>query len=231
MGTSFIFDLIIPYKFNFRQESIDEHLHRSNNGKKSVIVFFNESTFDANVKTKFEFYGGNFKQNEEWNSLFNNFSGFAGVIPIENISIYKQEFPEINIETDEIIEVQMNYASIQTQSVNSTWYINGYKGNTDSSIAVLDSGVNLNHDFLQGRIIGSQNFISQDPMTDDNGHGTFISSVIAGTGTSTYNSISPSTVNLYGNYYHLDLFDEIWFSKNYSVKIFSTNISKSDSII
>ncbi len=163
--------------------------------------------------------------------MFNNFSGFAGVIPIENISTYKSEFPDINVETDEIIEVQMNYASIQTQSVNSTWYINGYKGNTDSSIAVLDSGVNLNHDFLQGRIIGWQNFISQDPMTDYNGHGTFISSVIAGTGTSTYNSNSPSIVNLYGNYSHLDLFDEYLPSKNYSLKIFSTNISKSDSII
>ncbi len=215
---SFIFNLITPYKLNFgKQESVDEHLHRSNNGKKSVIVFFNESTFDANAKTRFEFYGGDFKENEEWNSsipLFNKFSGFAGVIPIENISTYKSEFPDINIETDEIIEVQMNYASIQTQSVNSTWYINGYNGNTDSSIAVLDSGVNLNHDFLQGRITGWQNFISQDPMTDDNGHGTFISSVIAGTGTSTYNSNSPSIVNLYGNYSHLDLFDEYLPSKN-----------------
>ncbi|GAI63890.1 unnamed protein product, partial [marine sediment metagenome] len=95
----------------------------------------------------------------------------------------------------------------------------------------MDSGVNLNHDFLQGRITSWQNFISQDPMTDDNGHGTFISSVIAGTGTSTYNSNSPSMVNLYGNYSHLDLFDEYLPSKNYSVKIFSTNISKSDSII
>ncbi len=229
---SFIFNLITPYKLNFgKQESVDEHLHRSNNGKKSVIVFFNESTFDANAKIRFEFYGGDFKENEEWNSLFNSFSGFAGAIPTENISKYKSEFPDINIEADEIIEVQMNYASIQTQSVNSTWYINGYKGNTDSSIAVLDSGVNLNHDFLQGRIIGWQNFISQDPMTDDNGHGTFIASVIAGTGTSAYNSISPSIVNLYGNYSHLDLFDEYLPSKNYSVKIFSTNISKSDSII
>lgn len=232
VGTNFIFNLIIPYKLNFgKQESVDEHLHSSNNGKKSVIVFFNESTFDANAKTKFEFYGGNLKENEDWNALFNNFSGFAGVIPIENISKYRSEFPDINIETDEIIEVQMNYASIQTQSVNSTWYINGYKGNTDSSIAVLDSGVNLNHDFLQGRITGWQNFISQDSMTDDNGHGTFISSVIAGTGTSTYNSTSPSMVNLYGNYSHLDLFEEYLPSKNYSVKIFSTNISKSDSII
>jgi subtilisin family serine protease len=234
VGTSFIFNLLFPNKNELnsvKQEGIEEYLHRSNNGKKSVIVFFNESTFETNVKTRFEFYGGIFKENEEWNSLFNNFSGFAGVIPIENISEYKSEFPNINIETDEIIEVQMNYASIQTQSVNSTWYINGYKGDTNSSIAVLDSGVNLNHDFLQGRITGWQDFIGQDPMTDDNGHGTFISSVIAGTGTSTYNSSSPSMVNLYGNYSHLDLFDEYLPSKNYSVKIFSTNISKADSII
>ena len=125
----------------------------------------------------------------------------------------------------------MNYASIQTQSANSTWNINGYRGNTNSSIAVLDSGVNPNHTFLQGKIIGWQNFVDQDLMSDNNGHGTFISSVIAGTGNSTYNSNAPSTVNLHGNYSHLDLFDEYLPSKNYSVKIFSANISKSDSVI
>ena len=198
---------------------------------KAVIVFFNNSVYNVSAKSEFEFYGGTLKDNEDWNGLFSNFSGFAGLIPMENITAYSSKFPDININADEIIEVQMNYASVQTQAANSSWYLNGYNGNSNSSIAVLDSGVNPNHDFLQGKIIGWQNFVNQEIISDNNGHGTFISSVIAGTGTTNFNSSSPSIVNLHGNYSHLDFFDEYLPSKNYSVKIFSANVSKTNSHI
>ena len=198
---------------------------------KAVIVFFNNSNYNVSAKSEFEFYGGTLKENGDWNGLFSNFSGFAGLIPMENITAYTSKFPDININTNEIIEVQMNYASVQTQAANSSWYVNGYNGNTNSSIAVLDSGVNPNHDFLQGKIIGWQNFVDQEIISDNNGHGTFISSVIAGTGTKSFNSSSPSIVNLYGNYSHLDYFDEYLPSKNYSIKIFSANVSKTNSHI
>jgi hypothetical protein len=204
---------------------IEDNLHISNSNEKAVIIYFNKSTFDLSAINRFEFYGGRLKENEDWNGLFNNFSGFAGFIPYENISYFKNEFPDVNIDTDEIIDVQMNYASVQIQSVNSTWYVNGFNGDTDSSIAVLDSGVNPNQDFLQGKIIGWQNFVNQESISDRNGHGTFLSSVIAGTG----NPANPSIVNLYGNYSHLDLFDDFLPSKNYSVKIFTANMSKANS--
>lgn len=232
VGSNFILNLLNlnNYILNpIEQKESNNYLHTSNNGMKAVIVFFNNSVYDVSAKSKFEFYGGSLKENEDWNGLFNNFSGFAGLIPMENISAYTSEYPEININTDEIIEVQMNYASVQTQAANSSWYLNGYNGNTDSSIAVLDSGVNPNHDFLQGKIIGWQNFVDQELISDNNGHGTFISSVIAGTGTKSFNSSSPSIVNLYGNYSHLDFFDEYLPSKNYSVKIFSANVSETNS--
>ncbi len=212
-----ITDSTIPTK-------IQDKLRSSNIDDKTVIVYFNKSTYDISAVNRFEFYGGVLKENENWNGLFNNFSGFAGIIPHENISYYKNEFSDINIDTDEIIDVQMNYASAQVQSVNSTWFINGFNGDTDSSIAVLDSGVNPNRDYLQGKIIGWQNFVNQEPISDSNGHGTFISSVIAGTG----NPTDPSIVNLYGNYSHLDLFDDFLPSQNYSVKIFSSNMSRTN---
>ena len=206
-------------------------LHTSNNSTKAVIVFFNNSVYNNSAKNDFVSYGGTLKDGEDWNGIFSNFSGFAGLIPSENISAYTNKFPDININTDEIIDVQMNYASVQTQAVNSSWYVNGYNGNTNSSIAVLDSGVNPNHDFLQGKIIGWQNFVDQEIISDNNGHGTFISSVITGTGTNRFNSSTPSIVNLRGNYSHLDFFDEYLPSKNYSVKIFSANVSKANSYI
>jgi hypothetical protein len=213
------------------QTESDDYLHSSNNDMKAVIVFFNYSVYDVSAKSRFEFYGWRLKENEDWNGLFSNFSGFAGLFPMENMSAYTSEYPDININTDEVIEVQMNYASVQTQAANSSWYVNGYNGNTDSSIAVLDSGVNPDHDFLQGKIIGWQNFVDQGVISDNNGHGTFISSVISGTGTKKFDSSSPSIVKLYGNYSHLDFFDEYLPSKNYSVKIFSANVSETNSHI
>ncbi|MBY8987135.1 MAG: S8 family serine peptidase [Candidatus Lokiarchaeota archaeon] len=204
-------------------------MNLSNNNEKAVIVYFNKSTYDQNAVNLFEFYGGRLKENEDWNGVFGNISGFAGFIPFENISSFKNELPDINIDTDEIINVQMNYASVQIQSVNSTWSVNGYNGDTGSSIAVLDSGVNPNQDYLQGKITGWQNFVNQEDISDNNGHGTFISSVIAGTGSLSNNSVEPSIVNLYGNYSHLDLFNDYLPSQNYSVKIFTANMSKSNS--
>ena len=206
-------------------------LHTSYTNETAVIVFFNESTYNIAAVNRFEFYGGSLKENENWNGIFNNFSGFAGTIPTENITSFRNEFPDINIDLDEIVDVQMNYASVQIQSINSTWYLNGYNGIPSSSIAVLDSGVNPNQDFLQGKISGWQNFVDQKPISDDNGHGTFISSVIAGTGLLSNSSSIPSQVNLYGNYSHLDLFKDYLPSQNYSFKVFTTNFSRANSKI
>ncbi len=214
-----------------KQKDFSDTLRTSNNGNRNVIVFFNNSNYNVSAKNSFVSYGGILKENEDWNGLFNEFSGFAGTIPLTNLSLYKSEFPDINIDTDEIIEVQMNYASAQTQSVNATWYNNGYNGDTDSSIAVLDSGINPNQAYLQNKIVGWQNFVDDDLISDKNGHGTFISSVIAGTGILTNKSSSPSIIKMYGNYTHLELFEDYLPSKNYTLKILAVNISKSSTNI
>ncbi|MFX0042375.1 MAG: S8 family serine peptidase, partial [Candidatus Hodarchaeota archaeon] len=206
------------------------HIKNSSGNSNDILVFFNQSSYNAAVRNRFEYYGGIIKT--EWNYQFNSISGFAGIMPNEtNILLYQQEFPDANIETDEIIEAQMNYATLQSKAVNSTWFLNGYKGDTDASVAVLDTGVNSNHKFLTESIIGWENFVNTDPISDDNGHGTFISSVITGTGTDPYNSINPTIVNLYGEYSHLELFESGFISDNYTLKIFSFNVSKEDSNI
>ena len=194
-----------------------------------IIVSFNQSSFNSNVKNRFVYYGGYIKN--EWNGDFESTCGFAGRMQSElNRSLFKMEFPDAKIENDEKIEIQMNYATAQVKAVNSSWNINGYKGASNGSIAVLDTGVNSSQEFLNGKIIGWHNFINSDPVSDDNGHGTFISSVITGSGIEPYNSTNPTIVNLHGNYSHLSLFESV-VSTNYSVKIFSFNASKLDSNI
>ncbi|MFX1387606.1 MAG: S8 family serine peptidase [Promethearchaeota archaeon] len=206
----------------------------SSNYNENIIVSFNKPSLDSTVRTRFAFYGGTIKK--EWDNLFTSISGFAGYMPLEiNKTAFQNEFPDAIIENDEILEVQMNYASIQSGVVNSTWYLHGFKGNTNSSIAVLDTGINPNHYFfpngydpidLNGDIVGWQNFVDSQTISDDNGHGTLISSIISGTGTDSYDSILPSVVKIDGNYSHTEFFGESSVPRNYSIKIFSFNASK-----
>ena len=207
------------------------NLHLSNSNMPDLIIFFNQSTFPSSVKTTFTNYGGQLKENEEWNGIFNGISGFAGALPSENISKFASEFSNINIEVDEIIETQLNYASYQSGAVNSTWATNGFNGDTGSSIVVLDSGIDPNQQFLQGKISGWENFVDLTPISDDNGHGTFISSIIAGTGIDPYNSLDPSSILLEANYSHLDLFEDYIPAANYTFKIVSFNATQLSSNI
>jgi thermitase len=56
-------------------------------------------------------------------------------------------------------------------------------GNSNVVIAVLDSGINANHPDLAGNIIPGYDFVSNDTdTTDDFGHGTAVSGVIAAAG-------------------------------------------------
>lgn len=214
-------------------------LQSSNNLISNVIVFFNKPTYNNTVKTNFTYCGGTIKT--EWNNTFNSISGFAGSLPTENITVYQTFIPSASIETDEIIETQMNYASLQSGAVNSSWYINKLKGNTNSSIAVLDTGINPNQVFfpngynptnLSGTVVGWENFVNSEPISDDNGHGTFISSIIAGTGKQHYNSSMPSTIKVYGNYSQTELFGNNYTAPmNFTLKLCSFNVSKLNSNI
>jgi len=200
-----------------------DSLNYSNSGYSNVIIYFNQSYFDPEVKNRFLFYGGVLKSGSEWNNQFNSISGFAGAFPIANLSSFSGEFPNINIEKDEIIETYLNYASIQAGAINSTWYNNGIKGNTNASIAVIDSGIDLNNDYLQDKIRGWEVFTNESTVNDDYGHGTFISSVIAGTGSQSPNSLEPTILRINKNYSHSDLFEDYLPSKDYSFKILSFN--------
>ena len=202
----------IIYNKDILNNDLNNSEMKISNGDKNqsnLIVFFNKQTYNNTVKENFTKYGGSI--NKEWNNTFNSISGFAGILPNENISAFQANWPDATIENDEIIETQMNYATIQTGAINSSWYLNGYKGNTNSSIAILDSGINPYHNYfpngynqtnLSGNIIGWQDFINSGPISDEFGHGTFISSIIAGTGTEPYNSSSSTVINLYGYYSH-----------------------------
>ncbi|MGH3681139.1 MAG: S8 family peptidase, partial [Natronosporangium sp.] len=57
----------------------------------------------------------------------------------------------------------------------------GYDG-TGVTVAVLDSGVDLNHPDLADRVVAAESFVDGAPPQDGHGHGTHVASTIAGTG-------------------------------------------------
>ncbi|MFX1442557.1 MAG: S8 family serine peptidase [Promethearchaeota archaeon] len=216
-------------------------ISNQNNNHSNLIIFFNSSSFNTKIIENFISYGGIIDNNKIWNDTFDSVSGFAGVLPNENISLFQSNWDNINIEKNEIIETQMNYVSLQSGAINSSNYLGSFKGDTNSSIAILDSGIDSNHEFfpngynplnLDGDIVGWEDFINNSLMpSDDNGHGTFISSVITGTGNEPYDSSNPTIVNIYGNYSHTKLFDDSGEPGNFTLKIFSFNTTRKESNI
>jgi hypothetical protein len=235
---SFIFispSLFPFFSYNSFTNSQDSHIHKdkpqiSNGaGTSSVLVFFNKSYYNASVISNFTYHGGSIKV--QWNDTFSNISGFAGTILENNITLFQGNITDAIIENDAVIEAQMNYATIQTEAVNLTWHLNGYQGDTNSSIAVLDTGIDPNHIFfpdgynsenLSGNIVGWEDVINNTTNpSDDNGHGTFLSSVIAGTGTDYWNKTAILTLD--GLLNHSYLFNFNATPTNYSIFLTSLN--------
>jgi subtilisin family serine protease len=46
-------------------------------------------------------------------------------------------------------------------------------------VAVIDSGIDAKHPELAGRIVGAETFVGGSPLTDEDGHGTFVAGEIA----------------------------------------------------
>jgi subtilisin family serine protease len=229
-----------PREYNDFSERFDK-LSISKSESDKYILYFEESSFQNNILLDFISYGG--KVGYVWNNSFTSFCGFSGKMEnetklIDLISMY----PNMKIEADGLISTQMNYAGLQSNIFNETWFNEGLKGNMNASTVILDTGIALESPYFplgynstnfSGNVIAWNDYINGNITPyDDNGHGTFISSVIAGTGSYSYNSTVPIQLNLYGNYSHSDLFDNNYLvTQNYSFKISSFNISKSNSYL
>ena len=69
----------------------------------------------------------------------------------------------------------------------------GYDG-TGVTVAVLDTGIDVNHPDFAGQIDGTQSFVPGEGITDINGHGTHVASTIVGTGAASggdYKGVAP----------------------------------------
>jgi subtilisin family serine protease len=83
------------------------------------------------------------------------------------------------IHLDQMVEVELE-DSVPQIGAPEAWDA-GYDG-TGLTVAVLDSGIDEGHPDLDGKVIASQNFSSDDTTDDLHGHGSHVAATIAGSG-------------------------------------------------
>jgi subtilisin family serine protease len=119
--------------------------------------------------------------------------GFGGTIPYGEIDNFTRQCPDaLLVEKEAICNETVAYAAEQAGARNYVWNTVGLQGEPNSSIALLDTGIDPTHpDFSPG--FGDQNFSEKivgwnDQINtttspyDDNGHGTDVAGLAAGNG-------------------------------------------------
>src|SRR5699024_8044277 len=132
-------------------------------------------------------------------------------------------------------KVESSFVPSQT-ILNNQWYLQKintldawdvYQGSKDTTIAVLDTGINSSHSDLKGRILSGYDFVNNDknPL-DDNGHGTHIAGIIAAnttkkmTGLDLYANILPvKVIDHNGDGYVSDILKGIYYAIEQDVDV------------
>jgi thermitase len=90
---------------------------------------------------------------------------------------------------------ELNYIANAVNTPNDPYFTGGYQwnmtkiqapqawdlttGSASVSVAVLDTGVDLSHPDLQGKVVASVNFSDSSTAGDANGHGTHVAGIVA----------------------------------------------------
>jgi len=119
--------------------------------------------------------------------------GFGGRIPYDDIDVFAKQCPNVLlVEKEAVCNASVAYAAEQVGARPYVWSTLGLKGDPNSSIAIIDTGIDASHpDFLPGfgdqnfseKIVGWNNQVtSATAPFDDNGHGSHVSGLAAGDG-------------------------------------------------
>ncbi|CAD5244978.1 S8 family serine peptidase [Thermococcus camini] len=103
-------------------------------------------------------------------------TGFFGNTQVSGIRFIQEDYKvQINVETEGLDE-----SAAQVMATNM-WNL-GYDG-SGITIAIIDTGIDASHPDLQGKVIGWVDYVNgKTTPYDDQGHGTHVASIAAGTG-------------------------------------------------
>jgi len=108
-------------------------------------------------------------------------SAVAADLPAETIPLIAKLSSVLRIEPDTQVQMTLDTA-VPVINADRVWADYGYYGE-NQTIAILDTGIWPEHPDFQGKIVGWIDFINSNPEPyDDNGHGTMVASIAAGSG-------------------------------------------------
>ncbi|NEW05222.1 peptidase S8 [Paenibacillus sp. SYP-B3998] len=188
----------LGYTYVFRTENLDA---------KELMGYFNKLNV-AYVEPHFLYLTNNYDDDANTNtSSYYNSNRDANHATNPNTATISQNFtPNDNLYS----KYQWNLPLIETVQ---GWQVN--RGAKDVVVAVVDTGVDLQHPDLQGQLLSGYNVISgNDSPVDDVGHGTHVAGVIAAL---VNNNLGVAGMTWYNKVLPVKVLDQTGAGSTYSV--------------
>ena len=127
--------------------------------------------------------------------------------------------------------------ALNSINIAAVWEPNGsFLGATGrgTTVAVIDTGIDYNHNEFRGKVVGGYDFVDNDNIADDlNNHGTHVAAIIAGnndgfgiTGVAFDANIMPIKVlGADGTGFTSDIIEGIYYAVNSDIKVDVINLS------
>src|SRR3989344_2873462 len=153
-----------------------------------ALVHISNSEEDKVDENVIDYLGNDFEKENEYENVF---KGFSGNVTAEQLEVLKDDdrvekiyydYPVKALLSDTVL--QLNTSLINAKAIHGL-NITG----RDQSVCIIDTGVNYNDASLGGgfgagyKVIAGYDYVNDDTNPiDDNGHGTHIAGIVAGSG-------------------------------------------------